>query len=173
MLGCRLHRSCTRNTATATCFDTVVPPCENAEQQLLHVLMRSQVGLRKMKCWTAALVSALVLCLVFDTTATCLPGQTMNCKDQGEPCVSRRTSECAGDLVCPVGLGQPSQCQAAYEAWPDCKIPAEHCKLNGEACTPRTISECVPSDICDVSRGVCVTRHRSSGGRRLAQGLMD
>jgi hypothetical protein len=50
-------------------------------------------------------VSALVLCLVLETAATCYPGQTMNCKDKGEPCVSRRVSECAVDLVCPAGNG--------------------------------------------------------------------
>jgi hypothetical protein len=118
-------------------------------------------------------VSALVLCLALEATATCFSGQTVNCKDKDEPCVSRRVSECAGGYVCPVGINEHSYCMAPNEAWPHCKNPAEHCKLNGEACTPRTISECVPSNICDKATGVCVTSHKKSGGRRLARHPME
>lgn len=104
------------------------------------------------------LVGILAFSMLPGMQARCIAGQREHCKDEGEPCMSSRTSECVKGLVCPARIGFTSYCQDPLKIWPQCKNPPEHCKPNGAICTPQPMSkksECRKENHCDVETGTC------------------
>jgi hypothetical protein len=101
------------------------------------------------------LAGVLAVSMLPGMQARCIAGQNENCKDEGEPCVSRRVSECAISLVCPARIQQSSYCQDPLKIWPQCQNPPEHCKPNGAVCTPKPTSECKKGNHCNKESGTC------------------
>jgi hypothetical protein len=103
------------------------------------------------------LAAALLLsCCTMPSIAFCAdPSNPIHCKEEGQVCTSKPTSECRPPLECPVAMGAQGWCTRTNDVLP-CGEPPIHCKPNGAACAPAKTSECIEGNHCDRLMGICV-----------------